>query len=180
MDRIKERERMARQDLEMLMKVDQKELDAMAQAIMDAKRIYVAGWGRAGLTIRILSMDCSQVGLRTHIVGDASTPAVKEGDLVIIGSGSGETETMKVIASKAKRFGAKLGLIVGKRDSTIGKLADYEIFIPKPEPDGSHPDMMGGSFYHVVVMVCDILRGYVMEALHVTTEDLHRNHNNLE
>ena len=48
MDRIKERERMARQDLEMLMKVDQKELDAMAQAIMDAKRIYVqAGDGQA-------------------------------------------------------------------------------------------------------------------------------------
>ena len=153
---------MARQDLEISMKVDQGELDAMTQAILDASRIYVAGWGRAGLTIRVLSMDCSQMGLRTHIVGDASTPAVKEGDLVVIGSGSGETETMKVIAARAKKFGAKLGLITGKRDSSIGQLADYEIYIPRPEEEKGHPDMMGGSFYHVVVMVCDLLRGYAV------------------
>ena len=48
MDRIAERIRMGQEDAKMLAAIDQASLDALAQAIVDAKRIYVAGWGRAG------------------------------------------------------------------------------------------------------------------------------------
>lgn len=75
----------------MLKNVSIDEMLAMSQAILDAKRIYVAGWGRAGNNIKMLSMDCSQIGLHTHIVGDNSTPSIHEGDILVIGSGSGKT-----------------------------------------------------------------------------------------
>ena len=93
MDRIAERIRMGQEDAKMLAAIDQASLDALAQAIVDAKRIYVAGWGRAGNCVKILGMNCSQMGLTAHICGDNTTPSIHEGDLLVVGSGSGETGT---------------------------------------------------------------------------------------
>ena len=125
MDRIKERIRVGEDDLKMLSGVDQAELDALTEAINSAKRVYVAGWGRAGNCVKILGMDCSQMGMTAHICGDNTTPSIHEGDILVIGSGSGETKTMVILAQQAKEHGAKLGLISANRESTIGKLADY-------------------------------------------------------
>ena len=79
MDRIKERFRMGIEDVEMFAAIDQAQLDALTNALVAAKRIFVAGWGRAGNCVKILSMDCSQIGLTTYIVGDNSTPAIQPG-----------------------------------------------------------------------------------------------------
>ncbi|MBR2471594.1 MAG: 6-phospho-3-hexuloisomerase, partial [Clostridia bacterium] len=87
------RERTAAAAAAALNAIPQEEIDALTQAILDANRIYVAGWGRAGNVIRLMSMNCSQAGLKTFVVGDNSTPSIHEGDLLIIGSGSGETDT---------------------------------------------------------------------------------------
>ncbi len=137
MDRVKERIRMGEECAQMLDGVCQTELDELAKAILHARRIFVAGWGRAGNMIKILSMNCSQAGLRTYVVGDNGTPSIGEEDLLVIGSGSGETKTMVVIAEQAKAHGAKLALVTGKKESTIGKLADLQVFIPGPvRPEG--------------------------------------------
>ena len=85
MDRIAERIRMGQEDAKMLAAIDQASLDALAQAIVDAKRIYVAGWGRAGNCVKILGMNCSQMGLTAHICGDNTTPSIHEGDLLVVG-----------------------------------------------------------------------------------------------
>ena len=66
MDRIKERIKLAERQAEMLKNVDQAELDAMVDAILGAERIFVTGWGRAGNNIKMMSMDCSQIGLSTR------------------------------------------------------------------------------------------------------------------
>ena len=185
MDRVAERARTGREDAEMLAGIDQAQLDAMVDAILEAKRIFVAGWGRAGNVGRILSMDCSQIGLETYCVGDNGTPAIRPGDILVISSGSGETKTMCILAQQAKDHGAKLGLISGNADSTIGRLADVNVVIPqnrRKRGDGAPPTptSSGGSMYHVIVMVCDLIRAYAMERLGVTWEDVGRNHNNLE
>ncbi len=180
MDKVRERLRMGLEDVEMFASVDQAQLDAMTKAILKAKRVYVAGWGRAGNCVKILSMDCSQIGLKTHIVGDNSTPAIKQDDILVIGSGSGETKTMVILAEQCKKHGATLGLISGDAQSTIGKLADINVVIPTKEWDPNAPAASGGSFYHVLVMTVDILQVYLAEALGVTNQDIHNNHNNLE
>ena len=121
----------------MLKNVSIDEMLAMSQAILDAKRIYVAGWGRAGNNIKMLSMDCSQIGLHTHIVGDNSTPSIHEGDILVIGSGSGKTASMQLFAKQAKSHGAKVGLIVGAIGSPIEEMADLTVHIV----DDTHTNM---------------------------------------
>lgn len=182
MDRVAERARTGREDAEILAGIDQAQLDAMVDAILEAKRIFVAGWGRAGNMIKILSMNCSQAGLRTFVVGDNGTPAIGEEDLLVIGSGSGETKTMCIIAQQAKEHGAKLALVTGSQDSTIGRLADLKVVIPKPvRPEGEEvPDGCGGSIYPVFNMVADTVQSYLAEYMSLVPADIGFNHNNLE
>ena len=167
MDRIQHRQEVAKKNTEALLAIDQKEIDAMVEAIAAAKRIYVAGWGRAGNVIKLMSMNCSQLGLKTFVVGDNSTPSIHEGDLLIIGSGSGETDTMKILAEQAKEHGATLALVSGNPESTMGKLADLNIKVP-------------ASFYQVVPMLNDCIMSQLADKLSVTFADVMYNHNNLE
>lgn len=182
MNRFAERIRVGLEDAEMLANIDQAQLDAMAQAIMDAKRVYIAGWGRAGNCVKILAMDCSQMGMEAHICGDNTTPSIHEGDILIIGSGSGTTKTMVILAEEAKEHGAKLGLISSNAQSTIGKMADYNIEIKRlPKRDGETSDTLsGGTFYHVMLQTVDILRMYICDEKGLTLKDIVYNHNNLE
>ena len=182
MDRVKEKIRMGEESAQMLNGVCQQELDELANAIIHARRIFVAGWGRAGNMIQILSMHCSQAGLRTFVVGDNGTPAIGEEDLLVIGSGSGETKTMCIIAQQAKEHGAKLALVTGSKDSTIGRLADLQVVIPKPvRPEGEEvPDGCGGSIYPVMFMVADTVQSYLSEYMNLVPADIGFNHNNLE
>lgn len=182
MDDIILRQNLANTLKDVLMSIDDNELHTFADALLEAKRVYVAGWGRAGNCIRILSMNCSQIGLKTHIVGDNSTPSIHEGDILVIGSGSGETDTIKILADQCKEHGAKLGLISHNRDSYIGRLADYQIYIPSPaiEDKENAPICDLLTFYQTEIMVNDILMSIMMEKKGVTTEDVIRNHNNLE
>ena len=180
MDRVQLRKNVGAGDAEMLNAVDQSQLDALADAIINANRIFVAGFGRAGNCVKILAMNCSQAGLESFVVGDNPTPSIQPDDLLVIGSGSGETKTMAIIAKQCKEHGAKLALISGNADSTIGKLADVNVVIPKPERKSKLPGDRGGSFYQVLVMVVDCVQAYVMDVLGLTSDDVHYNHNNLE
>ena len=167
MDRIQHRQEVAKKNTEALLAIDQKEIDAMVEALAAAKRLYGAGWGRAGNVIKLRSMNCSQLGLKTFVVGDNSTPSIHEGDLLIIGSGSGETDTMKILAEQAKEHGATLALVSGNPESTMGKLADLNIKVP-------------ASFYQVVPMLNDCIMSQLADKLGVTFADVMYNHNNLE
>ena len=42
--------------------IDQTQIDALVDAIMQTDRIFISGWGRAGNVARILGMNCSQLG----------------------------------------------------------------------------------------------------------------------
>ena len=114
MDRVAERARTGREDAEMLAGIDQAQLDAMVDAILEAKRIFVAGWGRAGNVGRILSMDCSQIGLETYCVGDNGTPAIQPGDILVISSGLRGDQDNVHSRTAGKRARRKAGVGYGK------------------------------------------------------------------
>lgn len=182
-DGIRLREQVAKTAGEALVAIRQEELDALAQAIIEARRVFVAGWGRAGNVIRILSMNCSQMGLKTHIVGDNSTPSIHEGDLLVIGSGSGETDTMKILADQAKEHGAKLALVTSRPGSYIEQKADIRVLIPvahSKEDLETQPVALGLAFYQATVMMVDCVMAYVMEEKGLTFQDVKFYHNNLE
>ena len=128
---------------EILAAVDEQSVIELIEKIKSAKRIYLAGAGRSLLMIRSFAMRLMHLGYETYVVGDTTTPAVEAGDLVIFGSGSGETGALKTMAEKARGIGATIALVTYSPKSTIGETADVVVEIPigiisnKLQPAGS-------------------------------------------
>jgi 6-phospho-3-hexuloisomerase len=99
------------------------------QAISTAKRIFVEGKGRSGLALRMAAMRLMHLGLQDYVVGETITPSIRAGDLLITCSGSGETEGVVAIATKAKAIGAQVVAIPTQADSSLGKMADILIHL---------------------------------------------------
>lgn len=98
--------------------------------IRNANKIYVCGAGRSLLMLRCLAMRLMHIGYDAYVVGDTTTPAFEKGDLLIVGSASGETSNLISIAQRAKNYGGRIALCSIFPSSTLGKLADTFIRIP--------------------------------------------------
>lgn len=109
--------------------IDQSQVDNLIKEILKAKKIYVAGAGRSRLMLMAFAMRLMHLGFNAYVVGEIATPAVEPGDLVIMGTGSGETDSLVVMAQKAKKIGASLAVITIYPDSRVGSQADLVIRI---------------------------------------------------
>jgi 6-phospho-3-hexuloisomerase len=96
----------------------------LTQLLDNAKRIFIAGAGRSKLVGNFFAMRLVHGGYDVSVVGEIVTPSIKNGDLLIIISGSGETEQLIAFTKSAKKVGANIVLISAKSDSTIGDMAD--------------------------------------------------------
>ncbi len=195
---------------ETLNKVDPAQIEEIATAIAESKRVFTAGWGRAGNVVRILGMDMSQIGMLVYCVGDNGTPSIHPGDILLINSGSGNTKTIAVIAEQAKEQGAKVALISGAapEDSIIGKIADINVTVPRLKKNNFRPPVSKDvknkglgervdwgltaeqreemayddvtGYYESAFALNEVIRKAVMEKTGAKTEDIMYYHNNLE
>jgi 6-phospho 3-hexuloisomerase len=114
-------------------------------------------------------------------VGDIVTPSIKNGDLLIIISGSGETEQLIAFTKKAKEVGAKICLISAKDDSTIGDMADIVLQIGRSEQYGKVKGMPMGTVFELSTLL--FLEATVSHVIHdkgIEEEIMRSRHANLE
>ena len=113
-----------------LAQVTDADAGTLVQAVLEARRVYVIGLGRSGFLMRMFAMRMMQIGLQAHVVGDATTPAIEAGDLLLALSGSGRTESVLRMARKAKDFGARVLAITSSADTPLAELADLVVVVP--------------------------------------------------
>ncbi|MHC4248506.1 MAG: 6-phospho-3-hexuloisomerase [Planctomycetota bacterium] len=109
-----------------------READALARAILKAKRVYVAGVGRSGLVSACFAMRLVHLGLVAHVVGEATAPGLGRGDLLVISSGSGRTRTVLAQADAAKVRGARVAVVTADGRSPVARAADVVVEVPCP------------------------------------------------
>ncbi len=166
--------------------ISAEELVQFAEVIQKAKRVFVAGAGRSGFAARAFSNRLMHLGLTVYFVGEPTTPAIKEGDLLVIGSGSGETGSLVTMANKAKRAGAGVITVTIHPEASIGTLADACICIPGATPKSGLTDTaasiqpMGNAFEQMSWLVYDAVVMILMDKLEKTEEEMFRLHANLE
>lgn len=80
------------------------EAEELAEQVLCAKRIFLAGAGRSGLMGRAFAMRLMHAGKDAYVVGETVTPGIAEGDLLILGSGSGETQSLIAMAQKPRHW----------------------------------------------------------------------------
>ena len=156
--------------------------DAKLIALVDsARRIFVAGAGRSGLISKFFAMRLMHGGYEVFVVGEIVTPSIGEGDLFLVISGSGETETMLAFTKAAKKQGAKIALISTKASSTIGDLADAIFQIGSPELYGKVAGMpMGTVFELSTLFLLEATIAHVIHEKGIPEEEMRTRHANLE
>ena len=100
--------------------------------IARSHRVFVFGAGRSGLCMRGFGMRLMHLGKKVFVVGETTTTRILSSDLLILGSGSGKTESLLVIAKKARIQGAKILLFTTDPTSPLAELADQTICFPAP------------------------------------------------
>jgi len=159
--------------------------DAKLIALVEgAKRIFIAGAGRSGLIARFFAMRLMHAGYEVFVVGEIVTPSIREGDLFLVISGSGETKTMLAFTESAKKQGAKIALISLKASSTIGDLADATFQIGKPELFGKVGKVqvmpMGTMFELSTLIFLEATISHVIHEKGIEEEVMQTRHANLE
>lgn len=178
--------RAARELAEALESVDEKQVENLMDAICSAKKIYVTGAGRSLLMLRCFAMRLMHLGFQSYVVGDTTTPAFEREDLLICGSGSGETGGLVNAAVKAKKIGGKIAVITIRKDSTLGKMADALVeitaYTDKVECDvKERPILPGGSMFEQGILVLtDAIVLPLSEKTGIPTNRAFSNHANLE
>jgi 6-phospho-3-hexuloisomerase len=161
-------------------------LEHLSRTLMDAKRVFVAGSGRSGLMMRAFAMRLMHMGFPVFVVGDTTTPAIRKDDLLVIGSGSGETGALAVFAGKAKAVEARVALLTTYPDSTIGRMADVIVRIHAParkgprKADAESIQPMGSLFEQSLLIVLDGVIMKLMLDKPVEIERMVKEHANLE
>ena len=168
-----------------LYSIDDSSIERFVDAVLQANRIVVHGAGRMGMMVATFAMRLAQLGFRSHVLGESTTPGVGEEDLLIIGSGSGETQTVYDVAFLAKQHGVRIALITGRPDSRIGRLADVIVQFSVPTKLGTAAgpptiQPMTTVADQSLLIFLDIVVLLLMKATHQTSEDLWRRHRNLE
>ena len=160
-----------------LEKVDGEQLNDFVSAIPAAKKIFLAGAGRSGLAIRGFANRMMHLGFDVSMVGEITTTSAHEGDLLIIGSGSGETQSLVAMSEKAKKNGVKIALNTINPESTIGQMADVKFVLPGASPKvedeelvGKSVQPMGSSYEQLSFLVYDAMIMALMELVDETTD----------
>lgn len=167
--------------------VEDKQLDCLVDIILESNHIFTAGAGRSGVAMKAFTNRMMHLGLSVSSVGDISNPHTKKGDLLIIGSGSGETESLVAMAKKAEKNGVRIALITMDDHSTIAKMAEVIVVLPGVSPKLKHAGMeitsiqpMGSAFEQMTFLTYDGVILELMSRMNETSDTMFGRHADLE
>lgn len=132
------------------------QVDAFIAALEGADRIFVFGEGRSGLVLRMGAMRLVHLGKMVHVVGDATTPAIMPGNVLVVGSGSGGTAVTVLIAETARKTGASVLAITASPASRLALLADAVVVLSTPakgRAGGGQSIQPGGTLFEQSMLI---------------------------
>jgi 6-phospho-3-hexuloisomerase len=168
-----------------LERIDEKSYEDFLSYLLNAKSVFVTGQGRSGLVSRTFAMRLTHIGLNAYCVGDATTPNLDRGDLLIACSSSGSTHITRYIAGLAKKSQATVVAVTSHKDSPLAGQADIIIELPVQEVstlyknDGSI-QFRSTLFEQACLVYLDGVILSLVKKLNSSEKDMQKRHSNLE
>jgi 6-phospho-3-hexuloisomerase len=164
--------------------VSEAEIAVAQRMILTANRVFLTGAGRTGLALKMIAMRLMHLGLAVHVAGDATTPAIGPGDLLLVASGSGTTAGPVHAAEVAVKTGARVLALTATPASRLGTLAKALVVIPaaaKQDHGGMISEQYAGAlFEQSVLLVMDAMFQALWHERGESAEELWKRHANLE
>jgi 6-phospho-3-hexuloisomerase len=164
---------------------DDEQADRFVERMMGARKVFLAGAGRSGLMAKAFAMRLMHIGIEVYVVGETITPNVTGDDLLIIGSGSGETKSLLSMAEKAVSLQASVAAVTLFPESSIGRLAELIVELPGSPKDksGGHYSTvqpMGSLFEQTLLLFFDAVILRIMDKKGYDSKTMFGRHANLE
>lgn len=163
------------------------QLDRLVDALLGANHIFTAGAGRSGVAMKAFTNRLMHLGLSVSSVGEISNPHTRAGDLLVIGSGSGETESLVAMAKKARKNGVQIALITMDERSSIAQLAEVVVVLPGVSPKLKNAGLeitsiqpMGSAFEQISFLIYDGIVLELMDRMNETSDTMFSRHADLE
>ncbi len=159
--------------------------EALTDAILAAQQVFLVGVGRVLLSLSAFAKRLAHLGVRAHIVGEITEPAITPADLLIVGSGSGATMFPLGIARLAHAKGAKVVHIGSNPHSELSAIAAFMVRIPvrtkqylQDEIDSRQP--MTSLFEQSLLLLGDAVAMMIIARKQLDLASLWQYHANLE
>ena len=111
---------------------DSRQTESFLDKILEAHNIVLVGAGRVGLSVRSFATRLSQLNLNSFMLGDSNVPSLNENDLLIVGSGSGETKTILELVKISSKRKVNICLITTSQKSSMAELANNIVLLNAP------------------------------------------------
>jgi 6-phospho-3-hexuloisomerase len=169
-----------------LPRIDRRDYETLLDELAKpGRRVLLMGVGRVMISLKAWVKRLCHLGMDMNYVGSEDEQPLHEGDLLIVGSSSGESVLPVAIAKIAKRLGADVFYIGCSPQSTVAGLADHRLilsgrtkFAEKTEFPSKQP--MSSLFEQQLYLLGDIIALDVMERNGWTEADIKAHHANLE
>ena len=168
-----------------LEKIDERVYEEFLSSILNAKNIFVTGQGRSGLVSRTFAMRLTHIGLNAYCVGDATTPNIDKGDLLVACSSSGSTHITRYIAGLARKSQAAIAAVTSHKESPLAGQADIIIELPVQEVSTNYKhsgsiQFRSTLFEQACLVYLDGVILSLVNKLDSSEKDMHKRHSNLE
>ena len=165
--------------------VKESDIEQFIDMLTKADKVFVAGVGRVMLSLQAFAKRLNHIGIKTWFVGEINEPAITEKDVLIIGSGSGESVCPVAIAHVAKKHNAKIVHIGSNAQSSLAPITDLFVRIPvktklnmRGEIDSQQP--LSSLFEQSLYILGDAVVMQIIERQNISIDGLWQFHANLE
>ena len=168
-----------------LRSVDPDSVVKLMDRILSSERVFLVGVGRVQLSLQAIAKRFAHLGIDVHCVGDITEPAITKKDLLIVGSGSGESLLPVAIAHKAFDIGATVAHIGSNPHGAVSRYASLMVRIPVQTkmslPDEIRSEQpMTSLFEQSLLLLGDILARMIIQEKELDLKSLWQFHANLE
>jgi len=166
-------------------RLDERQIEAFVEAIAGAKRVFLIGVGREGLSTRAFTMRLMHLGKEVHWIWDDTTPAIGVGDLLIATSGSGQIGHIDYVFDQAVAAGADTAVVTGDPFGRTATKAKTLLWVPAAVYKGKadvvpSAQPMGNLFEQALLILFDQIVMVLAERLQVSKEAMSARHRNVE
>ena len=167
--------------------VKEEEVEQFVDMICDAQQVFVVGVGRVLLMLQAFAKRFQTIlELKQTNVGAIDEPAITEHDVLVVGSGSGESVVPLEIMKIAKKYNAKIVHIGSNEHSSMKEYEDLFVRIPCStklglEDEVKSEQVMSSLFEQSLLLLEDSVASMIVEKKQI--EDVHalwKMHANLE
>ena len=166
--------------------IDERDLkDLVAEMSRPGRRVFLMGVGRVLISLKAWVKRMKHLGIDINFVGDETEMPMRDGDLLVVASSSGESALPKAIAGIAKRYDGMVFYLGCNPQSTLAKMADRHLYLKgrtKLALPGEYPSRqpMSTLFEQQLYLLGDVISLQIMDDRHLSEADIKDRHANLE